>query len=227
MPARAADTAFDLVAVDAEGKQIARLVVDYSIVRITYDYQWYQSDGRWRWQSMTHDREVDAGTLALKADAPVSLTKRLQWGTASPHGHRQPRQRPRPAVTFYVGWYGGSGDAEDAPDTLKVASDRQKYAPGDTAKLRIEAPFAGEAIVAIATDRVLATYSTQVAGRRHDDRHPDQGRMGRRRLCAGHRLAAARLARRAHARARHRRGLARPRSHAAHARRRRSPRRRR
>ena len=155
------DTAFDVVAVDAEGKQIADSV-DYSIVRITYDYQWYQSDGRWRWQSTTREREVDAGTLALKADAPVNLSKRLQWG---PHRLTVTDKRANASttVTFYVGWYGGSSGAEDAPDTLKVASDRQEYAPGDTAKLRIEAPFAGEAIVTIATDRVLATYSTQVA----------------------------------------------------------------
>ena len=164
------------------------------------------------------EREVDAGTLALKADAPVNLSKRLQWG---PHRLTVTDKRANTSttVTFYVGWYGGSSGAEDAPDTLKVASDREKYAPGDTAKLRIEAPFAGEAVVTIATDRVLATYSTQVAGRRHDHRHPGQGRMGRRRLCAGHRLAPARLARRAHAGARDRRGLARPRSRAAHARR--------
>jgi uncharacterized protein YfaS (alpha-2-macroglobulin family) len=86
----------------------------------------------------------------------------LNWG---PHRLTVTDQRAKTSttVTFYVGWYGGSSGAEDAPDTLKVASDRQKYAPGDTAKLRIEAPFAGEAVVAIATDRVLATYSTPVA----------------------------------------------------------------
>ena len=108
------------------------------------------------------EREVDAGTLALKADAPVNLSKRLQWG---PHRLTVTDKRAKTSttVTFYVGWYGGSRGGEDAPDTLKVASDREKYAPGDTAKLRIEAPFAGEAVVTIATDRVLATYSTPVA----------------------------------------------------------------
>jgi alpha-2-macroglobulin len=65
-------------------------------------------------------------------------------------------------MTFYVGWYGGS-EGEEAPDTLRVASDKQNYAPGETAKLRLEAPFAGEALIAIATDRVLQTYTTKVA----------------------------------------------------------------
>jgi uncharacterized protein YfaS (alpha-2-macroglobulin family) len=154
------DTAFDIVALGADGRQVAR-EVEYSIERITYDYQWYQSDGRWRWQSITHEREIDSGTLALKADAPVNLSKRLQWG---PHRLiiKDPRIGISTTTTFYVGWWGGSRDAEDAPDTLKVASDREKYAPGDTAKLRIEAPFAGEAIVTIASDKVLATYTTQV-----------------------------------------------------------------
>src|SRR5256885_10368191 len=48
------DTAFDVVALNAEGKQIANSV-DYTIERITHDYQWYQSDGRWRWQSVTSE----------------------------------------------------------------------------------------------------------------------------------------------------------------------------
>jgi len=154
------DTGFDLVALSADGKQIADQV-DYSIERITYDYQWYQSDGRWRWQNVTREREIDAGKLTLKADAPTSISKRLDWG---PHRLtiKDPRANTSTTVTFYVGWWGGSSNAEDAPDTLKVASDREKYAPGDKAKLRIEAPFAGEAVIAIATDRVLETLSAQV-----------------------------------------------------------------
>lgn len=155
------DTGFDLVALDAEGKQIAD-AVDYKIERIIYEYQWYQSDGRWRWSTTTRERTVDAGKLQLKADAPVSLGKRLDWGP-----HRLTVTDPRAGVSttmnFYVGWYGGSDDAEDAPDTLKVATDREKYAPGDVAKLRLEAPFAGEAMVTIATDRVLETHNIQVA----------------------------------------------------------------
>lgn len=154
------ETAFDLIAVDAEGKQIADQV-EYKLERILYDYQWYMSDGRWRWSSVTRERVVDAGTLQLKADAPTNLAKRLGWGS-----HRltvtDPRANTTTTVSFYVGWYGGSRGVEDAPDTLKVASDRDKYAPGDTAKLRIEAPFAGEAVIAIATDKLLATYSAQV-----------------------------------------------------------------
>jgi uncharacterized protein YfaS (alpha-2-macroglobulin family) len=156
------DTQFELVAVDAEGRQIALPSVDYRIERILYSYQWYQQDGRWRWQSIVSDRLVTADTVALKADAPVQLARRLGWGSYKiTVSDRQTNTAT--SASFYVGWYGGEGNEEQAPDTLKLASDKKSYAAGDSAKLRIEAPFAGEALVAIATDRIVATYTAKVA----------------------------------------------------------------
>lgn len=156
-----ADTEFDLVAVDAEGRQIARPAVDYKIERITYSYQWYQSDGRWRWQTIVNERTVAADTLALTADKPMRLSRRLPWGSYKlTVADRETKAAS--SMGFYVGWYGGSEDNEPAPDTLKVASDRQSYQPGETAKVRLEAPFAGEALIAIATDRIVDTITAKV-----------------------------------------------------------------
>ena len=154
------DTEFDIVAVDALGAQIARPNVEYRIDRIEYAYQWYQVDGRWRWQAIPNERLLIADTIALKADAPARLARRLTWG---PHRLTivDKEKDTSSSTTFYVGWYGG-GAAEETPDTLRVASDKQNYAPSDTARLRIEAPFAGEALIAIATDRIVATYTAQV-----------------------------------------------------------------
>ncbi len=157
------DSQFDIVAVDAEGKQIALPAADYKIEKIITNYQWYQNDGRWHWQSIVSDRLVAADAVALKADAPTRLSRRLDWGeyklTVS-----DKQADTASSITFYVGWFGGNGDSdsEAAPDTLKVASDKKNYAPGETAKLRIDPPFAGEALVAIATDSVVATYPVSV-----------------------------------------------------------------
>lgn len=154
------DTEFDIVAVDAGGAQVARPAVEYRIERIVYAYQWFQVDGRWRWQSVTNTRLVTADKVTLKADAPTRLSQRLEWGQ-----HKltviDNEKNTTTSLTFYVGWYGGTS-AEEAPDTLRVASDRQNYSPGDSARLRIEAPFAGEALIAIATDRIVSTQSVQV-----------------------------------------------------------------
>ena len=156
------DVAFDLVAVDAAGRQIDKPGVTWTIERITNSYQWYQVDGRWRWQSIANERIVAADTLDLKADRPVRLGKRLSWGR-----HRltvsDAASGTTTSLTFNVGYYGGGADSEDAPDALKVASDKPHYAPGETAKLRIEAPFAGEALVAVATDRIQEIHTVAVA----------------------------------------------------------------
>ena len=151
---------FDLVAVDATGKQIARPSVEYRIERIVFAYQWYQVDGRWRWQSIHNTRLIASEKVTLKADAPVRLSQRLEWGQYKLTVVDNDANTST-SLTFYVGWYGGDS-AEEAPDTLRVASDRQNYAPGDNARLRIEAPFAGEALIAIATDRIVSTQSVQV-----------------------------------------------------------------
>ena len=74
------ETGFDVVAVDREGKQVARAAVDYTIEHISYAYQWYVVDGRWRWQGISNKRVIEADQLDLKADAPVRLSKRLPWG---------------------------------------------------------------------------------------------------------------------------------------------------
>ena len=154
------DTEFDVVAVDAAGSQVARPSVEYRIERITNAYQWFQVDGRWRWQSVTNTRLITADKVTLKADTPTRVSQRLDWGQ-----HKltviDNEKNTSTSLTFYVGWYGGTA-TEEAPDTLRVASDKQNYAPGDTARLRIEAPFAGEALIAIATDRIVSTQSVQV-----------------------------------------------------------------
>ncbi|MBM3648648.1 MAG: alpha-2-macroglobulin family protein, partial [Alphaproteobacteria bacterium] len=155
------ETEFDIVAVDGAGKQIARRGIEYKVERTDWAYQWYEVDGRWRWQSIANERLVAADTVALAGDKPTRLTFRLSWGA-----HRLTvidRENDTQSTSqFYVGWYGGSDNGEETPDTLRVASDKESYAPGETARVRIEAPFAGQALLAIATDRIVSTRNVDV-----------------------------------------------------------------
>ncbi len=132
------------MAVDATGKQVARRGIEYKVERTDWLYQWYEVDGRWRWQSVANPRLVAADTVALPGDQPARLTFTLSWGA-----HRLTvidRENNTSSTTqFYVGWYGGSDSDEETPDTLRVASDKENYTPGETARVRIDAPFAGQA----------------------------------------------------------------------------------
>ena len=62
------------------------------------------------------------------------------------------------SLRFHVGWWVEAA-LPDVPDKLTATLDKANYQPGETAKLMIKAPFAGEAELAIASDRILALRS--------------------------------------------------------------------
>ena len=61
-------------------------------------------------------------------------------------------------LRFHVGWW-VDASLPDVPDKLAATLDKTGYQPGETAKLFVKAPFAGEAELAIASDKVLALRS--------------------------------------------------------------------
>src|SRR5690606_33618428 len=65
------------------------------------------------------------------------------------------------SISYYSGW--ASSQVSETPDMVKVTADKQSYKQGETARVRIEAPFAGEATVVIAGDRIFARKLVQVA----------------------------------------------------------------
>ena len=50
----------------------------------------------------------------------------------------------------------GRGRAAGCADKLEAVLDKPSYGPGETARLFVKAPFAGEAELAIASDRILS-----------------------------------------------------------------------
>ena len=70
-------------------------------------------------------------------------------------------QGPATSLSFYAGWY--VSETSDTPEILNLALDRASYRPGDELKVQITPRMAGEALVAIVSDKVLATQTIEVA----------------------------------------------------------------
>jgi uncharacterized protein YfaS (alpha-2-macroglobulin family) len=147
---------FQAIAVDGDGKRIALSGVTYSWVREDTNYQWYQDSGSWKYKSVTRDRLITSGTMALGATAPVRLAQALPWGT-----YRltltDPKSGSASSYRFYSGW--AASEAGDRPDRIPVAANKQTFRPGETAHVNIKPTAAGKALVVIAGDRV---FSSQV-----------------------------------------------------------------
>jgi uncharacterized protein YfaS (alpha-2-macroglobulin family) len=144
--------ALSVIAADAAGRRIAADGVAYSLIAEHWDYDWFQQNGRWQWRRTSRDVVVQKGGLSVAAAAPARIARRLGWGDyrlelTGPGGARS-------VIRFASGWGAPAKDVE-APDFIRVAAGPRSYAQGDTVEITLKPPYAGEAQVAVATDRLI------------------------------------------------------------------------
>jgi len=142
----------DVIAVNAAGARIAAPGTTYTLISENWDYDWFQQDGRWQWRRTSRDAVITKQTIAVGAGAPAKIGRRLEWGD-----YRLEIEGPDGAKTlirFSSGWGGAAQDGE-APDFVRIGLNSKTPGQGDTIDLTIKSPYAGEAQVAVATDRVI------------------------------------------------------------------------
>jgi len=149
---QAAPVTLDVIAVDALGKRIAAPGSTYTLIAENWDYDWFQQDGRWQWRRTSRDVVVQKGALNIAAGASARVARRLGWGdyrlvVEGPSGARS-------VIRFAAGWGAPAKDAE-APDFVRISAGTGTHGQGENVTLTIKAPYAGEAQVAVATDRVI------------------------------------------------------------------------
>jgi hypothetical protein len=145
---------FEIVALDIEGKPKAVRGVTWELVNEDIDYRWYQVDNDWRYERVVNDRIVDGGRTDLNPAAPFKVSKPLPWGS-----YRltvaDPASGATTAYRFWSGWGGGADN--DRPDRVAVGVDKQQYASGESAKISINPPTDGKALIVIASNKIHFT----------------------------------------------------------------------
>jgi uncharacterized protein YfaS (alpha-2-macroglobulin family) len=151
---------FDVIAVDAQGRRIAAEHVGYTLIAENWTYDWFEQDGRWGFHRTSHDSPIAKGVLAVSAAQPARISRRLPWGD-----YRlvleDAATGAKTVIRQSAGWDEAAKD-EDTPDSARLTVADKAYAPGDTVELHIQAPFAGEAEVAVASDRVISLRTVSV-----------------------------------------------------------------
>lgn len=149
----------DAVLVDWKGRQTAG-TVEWRLVEEDYWFDWYRENGEWNWRRSYKDVLVAEGRVEAKANAPSRIAQALDAGsyrlTAS-----DPASGAKTDIRFYVGWRSYESGA-DTPDQATLTVTSENIAPGGRARLFLDPPYAGEAIIAIATDKVHLVQRVKV-----------------------------------------------------------------
>jgi alpha-2-macroglobulin len=151
---------FNVIALDPAGTLVPVTGATWTLKRLTRDWQWFNTDGAWRWEAVTRTSKLANGTLDIAVSAPTPFTQTLSWGE---YRLEIAAQGMSPvSIDFSAGYYGGESAKSDTPDTLKLALDKTDVTTGDTVNLKIEARYPGKATIRIVGERQLAVREVDV-----------------------------------------------------------------
>ncbi|WP_419914695.1 MG2 domain-containing protein [Hoeflea sp.] len=144
---------FQVIAVGPDGEQQAQSALNWTLLRIERDYQWYREGNSWRYEPVEYTNQVGDGTVAVSGTSPAQIAVAVDWGRYRLTVESNDSNGPATSVEFDAGWYVSTASTE-TPDGLEIALDRDRYEAGDTAKLLISPRFAGEALITVSSDRL-------------------------------------------------------------------------
>ncbi|TXH34772.1 MAG: alpha-2-macroglobulin family protein [Rhodospirillaceae bacterium] len=167
---------FEVIALDKDGKTIAKPDLQYRLVKENWDYNWYFTNGSWDYAVTVSDGSVTTGSVTVPADKPGTVEEAVDWGNYRLEVF-DPASGSAASVRFHAGWSAKPGTAE-TPDKLTLTADKPAYQPGETAEVMIRPPFDGEVLLTIATDRVIEKRIVTVPKEGKSVRLPVNGEWG-------------------------------------------------
>lgn len=153
---------FEIIKTDKTGKKLSAENLDVVLVREDRQYFWeYSSYEGWHY-SHTEKEFVELSTaLKITADATGKIELPVDYG----HYRLEIKDTDTGYTStfkfnagqdWYAWWRGAQNSGQAArPDKVTLALDKAFYKAGDTAKLTLVPPVAGESIIIIEADRPL------------------------------------------------------------------------
>ena len=150
--ARDEDAVIEAVLLDWSGDVIDG-EVEWSLVEEDYWFDWYRVDGNWRWRRSFRDVPVAQGRAETSREKLAQLvSQRLEQGSYRLTVRRAGGEA-QSQIRFYVGWRSHAAGV-DTPDQAALTLQSETVVPGARARLYINPPYEGEALITVATDRV-------------------------------------------------------------------------
>ncbi|WP_274628270.1 alpha-2-macroglobulin family protein [Arvimicrobium flavum] len=152
---------FSVIAVDSAGQRKAESSLLWTLVKVERQYQWYRSGSSWNYEPITLTEAVANGSIDAATDREAAISVPVDWGRYRLEIESSDPEGPATSYEFDAGWY-VSATSTETPDGLEVALDKNAYAPGEVARLKVSPRFAGEMLVTIGAERLLKTITATV-----------------------------------------------------------------
>lgn len=147
---------FEVVRADADAKLAAGNALPIRLFRENRDYYWRFDDQRgWHSGFTETDELVHTGSVSIPAGARGKLGVPVKYGRYRLE-ITDPETRVVTKYRFYAGWSARGDETQGVrPDRVALKLDKPAYKDGETAKLTITPPHAGEALVTVEADQTL------------------------------------------------------------------------
>jgi len=150
---------FDVVTVAPDGKTMGKKL-HWQLLRVDSKYQWYRQDNYWQYEPVKVTRRIADGDLDVAPDKPGQISAPVTWGRYRLEVSTDDPQGPETVYGFDSGWYADA--SADTPDLLEIALDKKEYKPGDTMTVAVTARSAGKVTLAVISDKLVASSTTDV-----------------------------------------------------------------
>lgn len=164
LPRENHEASFDVIAVTPQKKLTNVKNLEYELYEERYNYTWYQPQQyqAWQYKKQTEDKFLSKGQFEVQSDGPNTLKIPLKEEGNYRLEIRDPKNDVATSIQFSKGWREITV-GEDSPEKLKVKIDKEQLKPGETATLKIESPFEGQALVTLANDKIIENYNIKVS----------------------------------------------------------------
>ena len=152
---------FRIIAVSPNGERIAQQRARWTLTKIDRNYQWYRNNNAWAYEAITTESRVADGKFDIGTNEPATLSVPVEWGRYRLDVDSGAAAGPVASLAFDAGWFVEATSTE-TPDGLEIALDKERYAAGETARLKVSPRFAGEMLVTVGSERLLTTINASV-----------------------------------------------------------------
>jgi len=154
--------AFEIVSLDRSGAQKSA-EINWRLVRIDWKYDWYRADGgAWQWRQSREVVEVQDGTARIAEGGVGKIsTRELDWGDYE-LVLTEANSGAEASLGFWAGWGGTPQEGVEAPDRVRLTVPEKLPAIGSEIEIGINAPYAGEAEIVVASENVITTRTISV-----------------------------------------------------------------